>query len=115
MTGDVPQHCDLDDHHIVPDSWGKKYIKDGLSNSILNRTPLTADTNRQVIKARLQNAYLPELVKQSGETTVRAILESHFISRPPSTSYFATHSLQATLKPSSLSVNARYKMPSKIC
>jgi hypothetical protein len=80
MTGDVPQYGDLDDHHIVPDSWGKKYIKGGLSNSILNRTPLTSDTNRHVIKARLPNAYLPELIKQSGEATVRGILESHFIS-----------------------------------
>jgi hypothetical protein len=80
MTGDVPQYGDLDDHHIVPDAWGKKHIKDGLSSSILNRTPLTADTNRHVIKARLPNDYLPELIKQSGETTVRGILESHFIS-----------------------------------
>jgi hypothetical protein len=80
MTGDVPQYGDLDDHHIVPDSWGKKHIKGGLSGSILNRTPLTADTNRHVIKARLPNEYLPELIKQSGETTVRSILESHFIS-----------------------------------
>lgn len=80
MTGDVPQHGDLDDHHIVPDSWGKKHIKGGLAGSILNRTPLTADTNRNVIKARLPNEYLPELIAQSGEATVRGILESHFIS-----------------------------------
>jgi hypothetical protein len=80
MTGDVPQHGDLDDHHIVPDSWGKKYIKGSLIHSILNRTPLTADTNRHVIGSRLPNAYLPELMRQSGESTVRAILESHFIS-----------------------------------
>ena len=80
MTGDVPQHGDLDDHHIVPDSWGKKNIKGGLSSSILNRTPLTSDTNRRVIKARLPNTYLPELIEQSGEATVRGILESHFIS-----------------------------------
>jgi hypothetical protein len=80
MTGDVPQHGDLDDHHIVPDSWGKKHIKGGLIGSILNRTPLTADTNRHVIKARLPNAYLPDLIEQNGETTVRTILESHFIS-----------------------------------
>ena len=80
MTGDLPQHGDLDDHHIVPDSWGKKYIKGGLSGSILNRTPLTADTNRHVIRARLPNAYLPELIAQSGESTVRSILKSHFIS-----------------------------------
>jgi hypothetical protein len=80
MTGDVPQHGDLDDHHIVPDAWCKKNIKGGLGNSILNRTPLTADTNRHVIKARLPNEYLPELIKQNGEATVRGILESHFIS-----------------------------------
>jgi hypothetical protein len=80
MTGDVPQHGDLDDHHIVPDSWGKKHVKDGLSSSILNRTPLTADTNRHVIKSRLPNDHLPELIEQSGEATVRRILESHFIS-----------------------------------
>ncbi|MGA3267320.1 MAG: DUF262 domain-containing protein [Verrucomicrobiota bacterium] len=80
MTGDVPQHGDLDDHHIVTDAWCKKNIKGGLGNSILNRTPLTADTNRHVIKARLPNEYLPELIAQSGEATVRGILESHFIS-----------------------------------
>ena len=80
MTGDVPQYGDLDDHHIVPDAWGKKHIKEGLSSSILNRTPLTAETNRHVIKARLPNEYLPELIKQSGEKTVRGILETHFIS-----------------------------------
>jgi hypothetical protein len=80
MTGDVPQHGDLDDHHIVPDVWCKKNIKGGLGNSILNRSPLTSDTNRNVIKSRLPNEYLPELVAQSGQGTVRGILESHFIS-----------------------------------
>jgi hypothetical protein len=80
MTGDVPQYGDLDDHHIVPDSWGKKHIQNNAHNSILNRTPLTADTNRRVIKWRLPNEYLPELMQESGEATVRGILESHFIS-----------------------------------
>lgn len=80
MTGDVPQHGDLDDHHIVPASWGKRNLKDNLIGTILNRTPLTADTNRHVIGDRLPNAYLPELIKQNGENTVRSILESHFIS-----------------------------------
>jgi len=80
MTGDVPQHGDLDDHHIVPASWGKKNLKDNLIGTILNRSPLTADTNRHVISDRLPNEYLPELIKQNGENTVRSILESHFIS-----------------------------------
>ena len=29
MTGDVPQYGDLDDHHIVPDAWGKEQSRVG--------------------------------------------------------------------------------------
>lgn len=79
MTGDVPQHGDLDDHHIIPDSWGKKHLDRGVVNSILNRTPLTRATNRKVIGARLPNRYLPELIEQSGESVVRGMCESHLI------------------------------------
>ena len=46
----------------------------------LDRTPLTADTNRKVIRHRLPNEYLPELIAENGEPTVRAIVESHFVS-----------------------------------
>ena len=80
MSGTVPQHGDLDDHHIVPVAWGTKNMKGGHVHTILNRTPLTADTNRHVINDRLPNEYLPTLIKENGEPTVRAILESHFIS-----------------------------------
>ena len=41
---------------------------------------LDADHDRKVIKDRLPNEYLPELVEANGEATVRATLESHFIS-----------------------------------
>lgn len=80
MTGNVPQYGDLDDHHIVPKDWGKDHGLAGLVDSILNRTPLTADTNRHVIGNRLPNQYLPELIAENGEKSVRVILESHFIS-----------------------------------
>ena len=80
MTGNVPQYDDLDDHHIVPKSWGKESGLHGAIDTILNRTPLSADTNRNVIRERLPNQYLPELIAASGETSVRAILELHFIS-----------------------------------
>lgn len=80
MTGNVPQYGDLDDHHIVPASWGTKNLKGTLIHTILNRTPLTADTNRKVIQDQLPNAYLPALIASNGAKTVRAILESHFIS-----------------------------------
>ena len=80
MTGNVPQYGDLDDHHIVPKSWGKEHGLAGAIDTILNRTPLTADTNRNVIRDRLPNAYLPELIAENGEISVRTTLESHFIS-----------------------------------
>ena len=81
MTGNVPQYGDLDDHHIVPKDWRKNHPGVGtLIDTILNRTPLTADTNRHVIRNRLPNTYLPELIAANGEAAVRATLESHLIS-----------------------------------
>ena len=80
MSGTVPQHGDLDDHHIIPASKSKDLGTGGLIHSILNRTPLTAETNRYVIRDRFPNEYLPELSEQSGENAVRSMLESHFIS-----------------------------------
>ena len=80
MSGTVPQHGDLDDHHIIPASKAKELGTGGLIHSILNRTPLTAETNRYVIRDRYPNEYLPELIEQSGENAVRSMLESHFIS-----------------------------------
>jgi len=80
MTGHVPQYDDLDDHHIVPRSWGKGHALETSIDSILNRTPLTSDTNRNIIRDRLPNAYLPELIAANGEKTVRQIMETHLIS-----------------------------------
>lgn len=80
FTGTIPQHDDLDDHHIVPSSWGAKNLDGNIVHTILNRTPLTADTNRKVISDKLPNQYLPEMIKANGEAAVHAIMESHFIS-----------------------------------
>ena len=80
MTGNVPQHGDLDDHHIVPASQATEDLKGINVHTILNRTPLTAETNRHVINDRLPNEYLPELMTNSSESQVRSLLESHFIS-----------------------------------
>src|SRR5918997_1664167 len=52
MTGTAPQYGDLDDHHIIPRG---SALVPGLSTSvdtILNRTPLSTDTNRNVIRDR---------------------------------------------------------------
>ncbi len=80
ISGDRPRPDDLDDHHIVPVALGNDNLTGGLVHTILNRTPLTSETNRAVIRDRLPNAYLPELIEQNGEETVREILRSHFIS-----------------------------------
>ena len=80
-TGSPPRPSDLDDHHIVPKSLGKDLgLQPNDMDTILNRTPLTSETNRKVIGNRLPNNYLPELIGQNIEDTVRATLESHFIS-----------------------------------
>ncbi|GHF58051.1 GmrSD restriction endonuclease domain-containing protein [Seohaeicola zhoushanensis] len=80
ITGNIPENEMLDDHHIVPASWGDANLQDRSVHSILNRTPLLDGTNRHVIRDKLPNEYLPELIKQNGENRVRAILESHLIS-----------------------------------
>ena len=81
ISGNVPQPGDLDDHHILPKSLGEKYALTTSVDSILNRTPLTSVTNREVIRDRLPNEYLPELMAKNGEADVLSVLKSHFISR----------------------------------
>ena len=79
-TGAIPLYGDLDDHHIVPKDWGNKNSIGNKIDTILNRTPLTSNTNRNVIRERLPNEYLPELIAANGEDLVRETLSSHFIS-----------------------------------
>lgn len=80
IAGTVPQYGDLDDHHIVPKSKAKELQLQSPVDCILNRTPLSAETNRQIIRDRLPNEYLPELIAENGEAKVRSTLESHLIS-----------------------------------
>lgn len=79
-SGILPTGENLDDHHIVPKSWaGGKALNTSI-DSILNRTPLTSDTNRNVLLDRLPCEYLPELIKANGEATIREIFASHMVS-----------------------------------
>lgn len=82
VSGAVPAPAELNDHHIVPKSWGLKHLRDGdvSIDTILNRTPLTDHTNQHVIGARLPNVYLARLIADNGREAVEAILQSHFIS-----------------------------------
>lgn len=81
ISGTIPRHGNLDDHHIVPKSLGDVYGLETSIDSILNRTPLTSETNREIIRDRLPNEYLPELVATNGRDEVLRILQSHLISR----------------------------------
>jgi len=81
VSGNIPVNGNVDDHHIVPASWGKVNISGNLINSILNRTPLTSETNRKIIGDKLPNEYLPLLIQKNGQNKVEEILETHFISK----------------------------------
>lgn len=74
---------ELNDHHIVPRSWGERQALRQIDiNTILNRTLLYDNTNKYVIKDTLPKEYLKEMFKKAGNNeTVYTALESHMISR----------------------------------
>ncbi|MBU0483579.1 MAG: DUF262 domain-containing protein [Proteobacteria bacterium] len=79
-TFELPEYASLDDHHIVPASWGREHVGTDI-HSILNRTPLTPTTNRNIINDKLPNQYLKEMFSQHKADDVWEVLESHLISR----------------------------------
>ena len=81
FSGNLPQPDEIDDHHIVPKSWADGRHLLSPIDTILNRSPLTRETNQHIIRDRLPNEYLPELMANAGEEEILIILESHLISR----------------------------------
>ena len=80
-TGIVPRYDELDDHHIVPRSWINECPDNDVQiDTVLNRTLLSSETNRNVINDRLPNEYLQELIDKNGKETVKEMLSSHCIS-----------------------------------
>jgi len=79
-SNNLPEYSILEDHHIVPASWGKKNnVKD--INSILNKAPISDETNKK-ISDRLPNDYLLEIRKNIGnDQQFYDLMESHLISR----------------------------------
>lgn len=80
ITGNAPFQDDLDDHHIVPASWCSRELNGPIQDSVLNRTLLTSNTNRHIIKDRLPCEYLLDLIESNGKEKALAILDSHMIS-----------------------------------
>ena len=51
-------------------------------NTVLNRTILSTEANRDIIGDSLPSEYLPKWVATATEAKVLSILETHFISEP---------------------------------
>ncbi|MFC7964065.1 GmrSD restriction endonuclease domain-containing protein [Streptomyces cinereoruber] len=79
VTGYFDESIDI--HHIFPKAWCQEAGKDpGLYNSIVNKTPLTARTNR-IIGGNAPSDYLVKLAK-SAETSVGEVhdhIRSHLV------------------------------------
>lgn len=71
----------IDIHHIFPRAWCEKQsIPPQRFNSIINKTPITARTNR-IIGGQAPSRYFPQVVRKA-ETTVdvvRSSIESHLV------------------------------------
>lgn len=78
---ELPEYETLDDHHIVPQSWGKKMGLGQEINTVLNKTPLSPDTNRKIIRDKLPNEYLADMMANNDLEKVYKVLSSHLISR----------------------------------
>ncbi len=77
----LPEYSNLEDHHIVPKSWGKRNHINKI-NSILNRTPLADLTNKHVIGDKLPNKYLADLLRKLGDKeALYKLMKTHLISR----------------------------------
>jgi len=81
-TLNLPEYSILEDHHIVPNSWGRKNGVRNI-NSILNKSPISDRTNKLIIKDRLPNQYFKEIRTnlKNDDQQFYALMDSHMISR----------------------------------
>lgn len=79
-TFELPEYDTLDDHHIVPIAAFEEIAGPSI-NSILNRTPLSPDTNRHVINKKMPNVYMKEMLEHNDPEKVYAVLASHLVSK----------------------------------
>lgn len=80
-SSEEPLYSELEDHHIVPQSWGRgKGIRS--IDCVLNRTPISDVTNKKIIRNHLPNKYIREMMENAKkEQDVYDLLETHLISR----------------------------------
>jgi hypothetical protein len=75
----LPEYSQLEDHHIVPRSWGRKHNLEVI-DSILNRTPVSDSTNYRVINSQLPSCYLKKIFRDNTEPNAYRLLANHLIS-----------------------------------
>ncbi|MDE2846314.1 MAG: DUF262 domain-containing protein [Gemmatimonadota bacterium] len=72
----------IDIHHIYPQAWcedeADPRVPPGLYNSVINKTPIDAVTNR-IIGRKAPSVYMPILQKLISPVRLDAVLESHWI------------------------------------
>ena len=74
------EHIDI--HHIFPAAWCKRVrpaIPRGLYDSIINKTPIDASTNRS-IGGHAPSKYLPKIREEVRPSRLTKLLESHWLS-----------------------------------
>ena len=68
-------------HHIFPIAWSKNaHIPSNLYNSIINRTPVDAFTNRSM-GGQAPSNYLPRLRRKIAPENLEKVLETHLLNR----------------------------------
>jgi len=61
MSGMIPQHDDLDDHHIVPDWWGREYLTNGQANTIPKMRGVVSEIDAENLSTNLSNQSRPTI------------------------------------------------------
>jgi len=74
-----PEYGELDDHHIVPHSEFKDIAGKSI-NSILNKSPLSAHTNRHIINKKMPNVYIQEMIDNNSKEDVLKVMATHLLS-----------------------------------
>ena len=72
----------IDVHHVFPVAWCEKQgIAPGIYNSIVNKTPMAAATNRAMLRGDAPSVYLARIEERSGLATAALdeLLASHLI------------------------------------
>ena len=81
FSWEPPEYSVIDDHHMVPQSWGKRNGVERI-DSILNRTPISDDTNRKIISDHLPNVYIKKMIEETkDEGKIYKLFETHLVPR----------------------------------